>query len=47
MGTGWLMCIPAGFASTLTLSLHDSECSRKLPNAHSLGRYDNVKKKNN
>jgi len=29
----------AGFAPAFTLSLGDSECSRKPPNAHSLGRY--------
>ena len=29
----------AGFAPAFTLSFHDSECSRKPPNAHSLGRY--------
>jgi hypothetical protein len=28
----------AGFAPAFTLSFHDSECSRKPPNAHSLGR---------
>ena len=28
----------AGFASAFTLSLHDSECSRKPPNAHSVPR---------
>jgi hypothetical protein len=28
-----------------TLSFHDSECSRKPPNAHSLGRYGQVQKK--
>jgi hypothetical protein len=27
----------AGFAPAFTLSFHDSECSRKPPNAHSLG----------
>jgi len=26
------------FAPAFTLSFHDSECSRKPPNAHSLGR---------
>jgi len=29
----------AGFAPAFTLSLCDSERSRKPPNAHSLGRY--------
>ncbi len=29
----------AVFAPAFTLSFHDSECSRKPPNAHSLGRY--------
>ena len=29
----------AGFAPAYTLSFHDSECSRKSPNVHSLGRY--------
>jgi len=29
----------AGFAPAFTLSQCDSECSRKPPNAHSLGRY--------
>jgi len=28
-----------GFAPAFTLSFHDSERSRKPPNAHSLGRY--------
>jgi len=28
----------AGFTPAFTLSFHDSECSRKPPNAHSLGR---------
>jgi len=32
----------AGFAPAFTLSFHDSECSRKPPNAHSLGRYVQV-----
>jgi hypothetical protein len=27
------------------LSFHDSECSRKPPNAHSLGRYQQAEKK--
>jgi len=31
-----------GFAPAFTLSFHDSECSRKPPNAHSLGRYVQV-----
>jgi len=39
MAIGWLMCILAGFAPAFTLSLCDSERSRKPPNAHSLGRY--------
>jgi len=34
----------AGFAPAFTLSFHDSECSRKPPNAHSLGRYGQVQK---
>jgi len=34
------------FAPAFTLSFHDSERSRKPPNAHSLGRYGQVKKKN-
>ena len=29
----------AGFAPAFSLSFHDSERSRKPPNAHSLGRY--------
>jgi hypothetical protein len=33
------------FAPAFTLSFHDSECSRKPPNAHSLGRYASVYKK--
>ena len=28
----------ADFAPAFTLSFHDSECSRKPPNAHNLGR---------
>jgi len=35
----------AGFAPAFTLSFHDSECSRKPPNAHSLGRYQQAEKK--
>ena len=35
----------AGFAPAFTLSLCDSECSRKPPNAHSLGRYQQAEKK--
>jgi len=34
-----------GFSPAFTLSLGDSECSRKPPNAHSLGRYGQVQKK--
>jgi hypothetical protein len=34
-----------GFAPAFTLSFHDSERSRKPPNAHSLGRYQQAKKK--
>jgi len=35
----WLADVQlAGFAPAFTLSFHDSECSRKPPNAHSLGR---------
>jgi hypothetical protein len=34
----------AGFAPAFTLSLCDSECSRKPPNAHSLGRYGQQQK---
>ena len=35
----WLVDMQlAGFAPAFTLSFHDSECSRKPPNAHSLGR---------
>ena len=36
----WLADVQlAGFAHAFTLSFHDSERSRKPPNAHSLGRY--------
>ena len=35
----------SGFAPAFPLSFHDSECSRKPPNAHSLGRYQTCKKK--
>jgi len=35
----------AGFAPAFTLSFHDSECSRKPPNAHSLGRWQQAEKK--
>jgi len=36
----WLADVHFGsFAPAFTLSFHDSECSRKPPNAHSLGRY--------
>ena len=35
----WLAEVHSGsFAPAFTLSFHDSECSRKPPNAHSLGR---------
>jgi hypothetical protein len=34
----------AGFAPAFTLSFHDSERSRKPPNAHSLGRYVQLQK---
>jgi hypothetical protein len=35
----WLADVhSAVFAPAFTLSFHDSECSRKPPNAHSLGR---------
>jgi hypothetical protein len=35
----WLADVHSGsFAPAFTLSFHDSECSRKPPNAHSLGR---------
>ena len=36
---GWLTCNWQVFAPAFTLSLGDSERSRKPPNAHSLGRY--------
>jgi hypothetical protein len=36
----WLADVQfGGFAPAFTLSFHDSERSRKPPNAHSLGRY--------
>ena len=35
----------AGFAPAFTLSHSDKECSRKPPNAHSLSRYQQAKKK--
>jgi len=36
----WLADVHSGsFAPAFTLSFHDNECSRKPPNAHSLGRY--------
>jgi hypothetical protein len=35
----------AVFAPAFTLSFHDSERSRKPPNAHSLGRYVQQQKK--
>ena len=39
----WLADVhSAVFAPAFTLSFHDSECSRKPPNAHSLGRYASV-----
>ncbi len=41
----WLADVHSGgFAPAFTLSFHDSECSRKPPNAHSLGRYGQAKK---
>jgi hypothetical protein len=33
------------FAPAFTLSFHDSECSRKPQDAHSLGRYQQAEKK--
>jgi hypothetical protein len=42
----WLADVHSGgFAPAFTLSLGDSECSRKPPNAHSLGRYVHQQKK--
>ena len=42
----WLADVHSGgFAPAFTLSFHDSECSRKPPNAHSLGRYLQAYKK--
>jgi hypothetical protein len=42
----WLADMHSGsFAPAFTLSFHDSECSRKPPNAHSLGRYLQAYKK--
>jgi hypothetical protein len=42
----WLADVHSGsFAPAFTLSFHDSECSRKPPNAHSLGRYGQAKEK--
>ena len=42
----WLADVhSAVFAPAFTLSFHDSECSRKPPNAHSLGRYVQQQKK--
>ena len=35
----------AAFAPAFPLSFHDSERSRKPPNAHSLGRYQTCKEK--
>jgi hypothetical protein len=44
----WLADVHSGgFAPAFTLSFHDSECSRKPPNAHSLGRYAQAEKKEN
>src|ERR1035437_3256213 len=41
----WLADVhSAVFAPAFTLSFHDSECSRKPPNAHSLGRYGQQQK---
>src|ERR1035437_1032374 len=41
----WLADVHSGsFAPAFTLSFHDSECSRKPPNAHSLGRYGQQQK---
>jgi len=41
----WLADVHSGsFAPAFTLSFHDSERSRKPPNAHSLGRYAQAKK---
>jgi len=34
----------AVFAPAFTLPFHDKECSRKPPNAHSLGRYGQQQK---
>jgi hypothetical protein len=42
----WLADEHSGsFAPAFTLSFHDSEYSRKPPNAHSLGRYLQANKK--
>jgi len=42
----WLADVHFGsFAPAFTLSFHDSERSRKPPNAHSLGRYLQAKKR--
>ncbi len=42
----WLADVQfGGFAPAFTLSFHDSECSRKPPNAHSLGRWQQAEKK--
>ena len=44
----WLADVHSGsFAPAFTLSFHDSECSRKPPNAHSLGRKRKKKEKQN
>ena len=41
----WLADVQfGGFAPAFTLSFHGSKCSRKPPNAHSLGRYVPYKK---
>ena len=42
----WLADMHSGsFAPAFTLSQCDSECSRKPPNAHSLGRWQQAEKK--
>jgi len=42
----WLADVHSGsFAPAFTLSFHDSECSRKPPNAHSLSRYGQAEEK--
>jgi len=47
MRIGWLKCISQSLRPHFLLSFHDSECSRKPPNAHSLGHYVQQQKKNN